>query len=330
MSPEQSTITPPKYNAFLSYSHTADEKLVSLLQPALHSFARPWNRRHSLHVFRDRSNLAARGLWSQIEYALTQSEYFLLLASPASRDSDWVQKELQYWCEQRDPSKIVLVLTDGQIEWNKTSNDFDWERTTALPRLLQGKLREEPLHVDFSWTRHIERLSPRDTRFLDGVATIASVLHDRPKDELYSEDIRQLRRRILLFRSGLVAVITLALIALGALLIIRSQRDQIADQNVKLAQTLKDVREKNAQLEAAARVRNAQRLAAQKDGTVAMWDLHIDPSDAAPILPRRGRHAAYRTQQSVARRSGGQGQSRPVGPHGNRSRQPAIRSGRSS
>jgi hypothetical protein len=71
------------YKAFISYSHAADGKLAPALQRSLHNIAKPWYRLRSMRVFRDETNLSASpGLWSKIEQALNQADYFLFLASP--------------------------------------------------------------------------------------------------------------------------------------------------------------------------------------------------------------------------------------------------------
>ena len=46
------------YNAFLSYSHAADDKLAAAVQHALHSFAKPWHKLRRLRIFRDKTTLA--------------------------------------------------------------------------------------------------------------------------------------------------------------------------------------------------------------------------------------------------------------------------------
>jgi hypothetical protein len=80
-----------RYDAFMSYSHAAD----NLLAPALHAFAKPWNRRRALHVFRDKTSLAVSPeLWPMIETALSTWRYFLLLASPESARSHWCSTRL--------------------------------------------------------------------------------------------------------------------------------------------------------------------------------------------------------------------------------------------
>ena len=70
------------YNAFISYSHEADIELAALLQAGMQRYARPWNRFSALRVFRDKISLSATpNLWSAIETALSQSEWFVLIAS---------------------------------------------------------------------------------------------------------------------------------------------------------------------------------------------------------------------------------------------------------
>jgi len=51
-----------------------------------------------MRVFRDKTSLAMTPeLWPSIEKALSESEYFLLLASPQAAQSQWVQQEVDWW-----------------------------------------------------------------------------------------------------------------------------------------------------------------------------------------------------------------------------------------
>src|SRR5215471_924084 len=122
------------YNAFISYSHTADGALAAALQSALHSFAKPWYKLRALHIFRDQTNLAVNpGLWSSIREALDQSSFFILLASPEAAASPWVAKEAEYWISRNGPSHLLLVLTDGNLKWDRSSGAFKSEDSNALP-----------------------------------------------------------------------------------------------------------------------------------------------------------------------------------------------------
>jgi hypothetical protein len=84
------------YRAFISYSHAAEDgKLAPALQSALHRFAKPWYRLRALDVFRDETSLSVTpALWPSIEKALSESEYFILMASPKAAASHWVRQEM--------------------------------------------------------------------------------------------------------------------------------------------------------------------------------------------------------------------------------------------
>src|SRR5687767_2280143 len=91
-----------RYKAFISYSHAADTGLAGVLQSALRRIGKAWYRLPPFRVFRDKVALSANpDLWSSIEQALGQSEYFLLLASPQAAASEWVTRELTWWLEHR-------------------------------------------------------------------------------------------------------------------------------------------------------------------------------------------------------------------------------------
>ncbi|HET6756797.1 MAG TPA: TIR domain-containing protein [Burkholderiales bacterium] len=141
------------YKAFVSYSHAADGKLTPALQSALQNFAKPWHRLRTIRVFRDKTGLAATPeLRTSIEQALAESEYFLLLASPAAAASPWVQREVSWWLEKwRSVDQLFIVLTDGDLVWGES--DFDWQRTTALPGNLRGQFKQEPLYIDLKWAK---------------------------------------------------------------------------------------------------------------------------------------------------------------------------------
>src|SRR5215831_17534092 len=156
-----------RYTAFLSYSRAADGKLAPAIQMGLHRFRRSWYQGRAVRVFRDASNLSVSpGLWSSIETALEDSEYFILLISKQAADSKWVRKEVDYWITRRAPDSILLVLTEGNIVWDDESRDFDWNLTT-LPTNLKKVYREEPHWVDLRWVKHQESLSLQDPRFRD-------------------------------------------------------------------------------------------------------------------------------------------------------------------
>jgi hypothetical protein len=184
-----------RYDAFISYSHAADGSLAPALRNGLHRLSKPFFKLRALNVFRDTTNLAASpGLWPSIEGALAQSRFFILMASPEAAASRWVNKEVDWWCRNRSASKILIILTKGELFWDAAKNDFDWHRTTALPELLRGAFDTEPHWIDFRWARTETDVSLNHPAFRDGVASIAAPLRGSLKDELIGEDVILQRR----------------------------------------------------------------------------------------------------------------------------------------
>src|SRR5437667_2552341 len=102
------------YKAFISYSHATDGQLAPAIQSALHRFAKPFYRLRALRVFRDESSLhLTPELWPRIRQALSESEYFILMASPQAAVSRWVQDEVEAWLELKGGSldKFLVILT---------------------------------------------------------------------------------------------------------------------------------------------------------------------------------------------------------------------------
>src|SRR3981081_2195153 len=94
-----------KYDAFISYAHSVDGLLAPKLQEGLQLFAKPWTKRRALRVFRDDASLSANpDLWSSIEAAMLGSRWLILLASPPSATSPWVEKEVAAWCQHKAPA----------------------------------------------------------------------------------------------------------------------------------------------------------------------------------------------------------------------------------
>jgi WD40 repeat protein len=218
------------YKAFMSYSHAADDRLAPALQSALHRFGKPWYRLRIFSVFRDKASLSANpALWPAIEAALSQSEYFILLASPAAAQSPWVEREVRWWLDSRSTKQLLLVQTDGEIAWDQATGDFDWTRSTCVPPALRGTFESEPLYVDVRWVRGEDHLSLRHSRFRAAVLDIAATLHGKPKHDLDGEDVREYRHARRLAVSATVALAVLGIAAGVAAYVAYSQR-QIAEQ----------------------------------------------------------------------------------------------------
>ena len=160
----------------------------------------------------------------------------MLLASPEAAASEWVQREVQWWRDNRSEDghirRFVVVRTAGTVEW--AESDVDWEVTDALPaRALTGAFPAELLRAELprragSAVPYL-RLLPaalgavlrgRRARALDpaGVSVLRSCVEDvaaavRETDkDLLTGDHRREHRRTR-WTAGLTAALVAALLA---------------------------------------------------------------------------------------------------------------------
>jgi WD40 repeat protein len=227
------------YDGFISYSHAADGRLAPALQRGLQLLAKPWNSRRALRIFRDETGLSTNPhLWSAIEKALDESQWFVLFASPEAARSEWVNKEISHWLATKAVEHILPVVTDGTWEWDRTLGDFTPE-SSAVPEALRGALADEPRHLDLRWARTETDLDLRNTRFRSSVADLAAPIHGVAKDELEGEDVRQHRRTRRLARAGVSALVILVVIAVAlGVLALASRNQAVSTSTTARAQAL--------------------------------------------------------------------------------------------
>ncbi|HYI02392.1 toll/interleukin-1 receptor domain-containing protein [Hyalangium sp.] len=117
--------TPDRYAAFISYSH-ADGELGAWLQKRLESYRTPRALegrdvgrgrigRRIGKVFRDRSDLAVvPNLRVGIRDALERSDALIVLCSPSSAASDYVNEEIRLFKELGKGDRIFPVIAAGE------------------------------------------------------------------------------------------------------------------------------------------------------------------------------------------------------------------------
>jgi WD40 repeat protein len=214
------------YDAFISYAHAGDAGVAVATRDALHRLAKPWYRLRAASVFLDRSSLAAGApLKATIETALTSARFFSLLASPEAARSEWVQREVEWWVQNRSVERLVLVLVAGDLVWDEEAGDFDWPRTTAVPPSLRGVFPSEPIWVDLRWAQSEQARAHDQPEFRAAIASIASRLHNRPKEDLIGEDVRQHRRALHAAWSAAGVLAMLAVVASIAAYVAVQQRN---------------------------------------------------------------------------------------------------------
>jgi WD40 repeat protein len=216
---------PPEYDAFLSYAHR-DKEITTAIQKGLHQIGRRIGQLRALRVFRDDTNLTANpDLWGKITDALDGSRFMIVVLSPQSAESHWVNEEVSYWLQNRGHEQLMLVLAEGHLLWDRKNARFDPALSDAAPRVLteSGALPAEPLYIDVGGD------APWDVRsltFRDKVTALAAPIHGKPKDQLAGDDLREQRRFRRLRTAAIASLAVLTVIAVVAALIAFAQRQQ--------------------------------------------------------------------------------------------------------
>jgi WD40 repeat protein len=218
---------PPEYDAFLSYAHR-DRQVTTAIQKGLHQIGRRVGQLRALRVFRDDTNLTANpDLWGKITEALDRSRFMIVVLSPRSAGSHWVNEEVTYWLQNSGHEQLMLVLAEGHLQWDAKNARFDPTVSDAAPLVLtkSGSLPAEPLYIDVSGD------APWDLRslaFRDKVTALAAPIHGKPKDQLAGDDIREQRRFRRLRRAAIAGLAVLTVVAVvAALIAVAKQQEAI-------------------------------------------------------------------------------------------------------
>ena len=220
------------FAAFLSYSRGTSEQLAVDLQAGMERFAKPWYRLRAMRVFRDDSSMSANtALWSTIQTGLTQSGWFILLATPASAASPWVVQEIDWWLRNKGSRQLLIVQAEGDLYWDRAAGAFA-PSSTAIPAILHDAYPEEPRWIDMRWYAADPVGGKSDPRFLERVADLSAAVGGVERDTLVGENVRQHRRSIRLARGAIVVLSLLLVLSLVAgVLALDQRRAAIAQRN---------------------------------------------------------------------------------------------------
>lgn len=204
-----------RYGAFLSYSH-ADERHARWLLQRLEGYRVPKRLvgTTGLHgpvparlgpVFRDRDEVAAAGdLGATITAALADSAALVVICSPASARSRWVNAEAGFFRASGRGDRVFCFVVDGD------PTGRDPERACFPPALLapdvEGGPPREPLAAD----ARVEG-DGRDRAFLRLVAGLLGVGYD----DLAQRESQRRQRRLAVI-AGVSLVVTATALGLAA------------------------------------------------------------------------------------------------------------------
>lgn len=202
-----------RYRAFFSYAR-ADDRIANWLHRQLDSYRTPRALVGSmgglgpvptkLHpIFRDRTDLEAGGhVDNALQAALEDSETLLVLCSPASAKSRWVNHEVETFLKLGREERIFPVIAAGEPD----SND---PQTECFPPALRGK---GLLAADLREIRRPNGHLVGDGKEAGRLKLIAGLL-GVSLDQLVRRERRRQRRTIALLGSVAVAFALLAVTA---------------------------------------------------------------------------------------------------------------------
>ncbi len=118
-------LTEFRYKAFVSYSW-ADAAWGKWLHHAIETYRTPKALigketasgtvpARLIPLFKDREEEAAgSSIGGAVEAALGASEFLIVICSPRSAQSEWVNREVAWFKTHRDPSKVLALIVDGE------------------------------------------------------------------------------------------------------------------------------------------------------------------------------------------------------------------------
>jgi hypothetical protein len=247
----------PRYRAFLSYSHR-DEKIARWLHRKIETYAIPRDlvgstthngviTRRLSPIFRDEDELpGAAELGPELEAALRDSGALIVICSPASAASIWVDREIRLFKRLHPDRPVLAVIAAGVPGGAK-------ECFPAALRLMAGDDGELVHDATF------EPLAPdlqKQDRQMVRLKLIAGLLGVKYND-LYRRDRRRARRFAAL--SGAAGVVIITLLSVLSITAVTSARLAVHERNLArraeaLAEHNADMAERRAWLAQAAAV----------------------------------------------------------------------------
>ncbi|MGB3723716.1 MAG: toll/interleukin-1 receptor domain-containing protein, partial [Pacificimonas sp.] len=180
----------PHYAAFISYAHK-DKSWAAWLHRKLESYRLPKaadhehaGRRPLRPVFRDRDELtASSALGPALMGALEGSGHLLLICSPTSAKSHWVNEEIRSYKRMHGAARILPLIVGGEPG---TGGDDDCLPPALLEPEVEGGPPIEPICADARPHADGKRLA-----FLK----LAAGMLDIGLDELVRRDSARRQRR---------------------------------------------------------------------------------------------------------------------------------------
>lgn len=190
-----------KKYAFISYSHR-DERIARWLQRKLESYKLPSEIHNEFEdskylrpIFRDRADLSVGVLSNELVKHLECSKFLVVICSPHSAASEWVNNEIRTFLEWGRSEYIIPFIVSGDI----TSQGSD----NPIPPVLREYFAQYP-------ERELLGVDIREAGAIKAYIRVVSHMLDIEFDELWRRHLRARRRRV-----ALAATLTVLLTAMA-------------------------------------------------------------------------------------------------------------------
>jgi len=221
------------HDVFISYSRK-DKEFAKKLEKALEDYRPPKNLKvpqRNLDVFRDEEDFTGVEYHQSLEKHLKESAKLIVLCSPNSRKSDYVNDEIKLFADANGADNIIPVLVSGTPN-NEAKPGQEDEK--AFPDAL-CKAMEMPLAADY---RNFDPQKHRLTKDIFSACwyKLLADIYGIGRGEIEQrEKKRQLRRRNITI--GLVSAIV-AVLAAALVVTLISRQEAIKQKNIAIARQL--------------------------------------------------------------------------------------------
>ncbi len=202
-----------EYKAFISYRHLPlDMAVAKKVHRSIEHYLIPRSLRKNGKkklglVFRDQDELPISGTLSEnIQTALDHSEFLIVICTPETSKSMWVEAEIRYFLETHDRDHVLAVLADG-----RPAEAFPPQLTEVYSPDGDVMSRAEPLAANIA----ADSAAKRNRLFRTEILRILAALIGCAFDELYRREQRYRARR---FGAAAAAVLLVAMGFIGMLL----------------------------------------------------------------------------------------------------------------
>lgn len=284
------------YNAFISYRHhPADIKVAEQIHKGLEHYRIPKalkkKNASKMRLFRDKEELPiTSNLTDDITRALENSDFLIVICSPHTKESVWVQREIETFLKTHDHSRILTVIADGE--------PYD-----VIPEILCSQERIDPVTGETS-ILPIEPLScdwrsGKRKAYREELPRLAAALLGCGYDELRQRERQyRTRRLVAVFSAVLAAVVGFSAYVVYNSLQIQKANDQLEAANNQLQDANIAIQNNLTQ----AQINQAQFLASASEQQAEAGDRMLALALAMEALPEENEQRPYvaRAEKALA------------------------------